>query len=326
MIGIVGLGRIGSQVLKECRKIRSTVICADQVYTPYEDELKECSTIVCTAPVSAITFWAEFAARNGANFISVTEDHAAAAACKQFYQSTDQKGVCVPQRGLAPGIVNIIASYLISRCTSRVRSVQLRVGALPLSAIDDVYAYTWSEDGVANEYSKPTYIVRNHEVKVVKSVSDVETLFINGVQFEAFNTSGGIGTMHETYGNNLKVKNIDYKSIRYPGTHKVLCDTPNHKFPVLATNDDVVHVVVKVVDDNNKQYSYTTSVYGDETGTAIQKTTAAGVMIWVKLLEYGNNLNLENSIDQEDIWMCGSQAHIHEIINSCLSEAQMNTL
>lgn len=92
----------------------------------------------------------------------------------------------------------------------------MRVGALPLNVSNTLqYGLTWSTEGLINEYAKPCEGVVDSEKRTLAPLADVEEIKIDGLTYEAFNTSGGIGSMIETYAG--KVKNINYKSIRHPG-------------------------------------------------------------------------------------------------------------
>ena len=120
-----------------------------------------------------------------------------------------------PQCGLAPGAINIIGAHLIARFDT-VRSLELRVGALPLSASNEIkYYLSWSSSGLVNEYIKPCdALFRGKPIKTLP-LEGKENLVIDGVTYEAFNTSGGVATMCETYRG--RIGELNYKTIRYPG-------------------------------------------------------------------------------------------------------------
>ena len=97
----------------------------------------------------------------------------------------------------------------------------MRVGALPkypngLMA----YSFTWSPAGVINEYINDAEAIQNGKRKMTPSLDGIEYINIEGKEFEAFTTSGGLGTMCETYEG--KVDTLNYKSIRYPGHGKLM--------------------------------------------------------------------------------------------------------
>lgn len=120
-----------------------------------------------------------------------------------------------PQCGLAPGFISIVTNDLMQEFES-VDSVRMRVGALPLNVSNALqYGLTWSTEGVVNQYARPCYGVVDGNERVLAPLSDEEIIKIDGLTYEAFNTSGGVGSMIDTYKG--KLRNIDYKSIRYPG-------------------------------------------------------------------------------------------------------------
>ncbi len=120
-----------------------------------------------------------------------------------------------PQCGLAPGFVGIVGADL-ARQFEHCRAIRMRVGALPSNPTGLMgYAFNWSPEGVVNEYLNDCEVIEEGRHKWVSPMEWLETLYIDGVKLEAFTTSGGLGTMCETYLG--KVDNIDYKTIRYPG-------------------------------------------------------------------------------------------------------------
>ena len=125
-----------------------------------------------------------------------------------------------PQCGLAPGFIAIVGASLAENF-DRIRSIKLRVGALPQHPTGLLgYAFNWSPEGVVNEYLNDCEVIEDGVRKWVSPLEWLETIVIQGVQLEAFTTSGGLGTMCETYGE--RVENLDYKTIRYPGHAKLM--------------------------------------------------------------------------------------------------------
>ncbi len=127
----------------------------------------------------------------------------------------------VLQTGLAPGFVNVLATRLYRDFVSRfgehhVEHIGMRVGGLITHAMSPhYYGYTWSPIGVATEYVMPSVVVRDHKVQSHPAISDREHLILDGTHFEADLTSGGAADIPEVYAD--RVRNIDYKTIRYPG-------------------------------------------------------------------------------------------------------------
>ena len=122
--------------------------------------------------------------------------------------------------GLAPGFIAIVGAFL-ARQFDRVRSIRLRVGALPQHPTGLLgYAFNWSPEGVVNEYLNDCEVIEDGQRKWVSPLEWLETIVIHGVQLEAFTTSGGLGTMCDTFAG--RVENLDYKTIRYPGHARLM--------------------------------------------------------------------------------------------------------
>jgi saccharopine dehydrogenase-like NADP-dependent oxidoreductase len=125
------------------------------------------------------------------------------------------------QTGLAPGYVNNLAVHLVDVFTQKygdekIERLAMRVGALTqLCESPHYYGFTWSTIGVATEYVEDSEAVREHQIVRLPSLSESETIIINGKTYEADLTSGGAADLPEAYKD--RIKNIDYKTIRYPG-------------------------------------------------------------------------------------------------------------
>ena len=121
----------------------------------------------------------------------------------------------IPQCGLAPGFITIVASDLASRF-DELQDVRMRVGALPKFPSNALnYNLTWSTDGVINEYCEPCEAIVNGQLRETQPLEELEEFSLDGILYEAFNTSGGLGTLCETLAG--KVRNLNYRTIRYPG-------------------------------------------------------------------------------------------------------------
>ena len=156
---------------------------------------------------------AEVARSEGLHYFDLTEDVAVTESVRKLAEGA--KPVFAPQCGLAPGFISIAANELIQHFDS-LNSVKLRVGALPQHPNNVLkYSLTWSTDGVINEYGNLCQsIVNGNEVDVLP-LEGLEDIEIDGERYEAFNTSGGLGSLGETYGD--RVMTMNYKTIRYPG-------------------------------------------------------------------------------------------------------------
>lgn len=148
-----------------------------------------------------------------AHYFDLTEDIATTCLVKQLANQANT--AFVPQCGLAPGFTNIVAYQLINQFDNCYK-VKLRVGALPQCAHNHLlYALTWSTDGLINEYGNQCDAIVDGKQALLQPLEALEAIELDGSSFEAFNTSGGLGSLVElSLG---KVQNLSYKTIRYPG-------------------------------------------------------------------------------------------------------------
>ena len=232
----------------------------------------------------------------------------------------DSDGLFLPQCGIAPGIVSIIAQNLMDRF-ELVKNVKMRVGALPRFTNSKLkYAWTWNSHGLVNEYYKPAKILRQGKVKQVESLTEIENVYIDGQKLEAFHTSGGIGTIADSNQNNYSDMNIDYKTLRYPGHYDYISFMKNelkmsseemqkHLLNILpVTEQDVVILYVYV--DGFQNDKFTQDVYikkfypmyiGIELHTAISYTTAFGLVGMVELILSRKWDDKSGHIKQEEV-------------------------
>lgn len=131
-------------------------------------------------------------------------------------QAKEAGVIIIPDCGLAPGMVSIIAAAGIANF-EKVNSLQIRVGGLPQAPRGPLkYQIVFSAEGLVNEYWEPCQILEDGQPKTVNPMTGLEELEFDGIgPVEAFYTSGGISTLPMTYRG--QIDNIDYKTIRYPG-------------------------------------------------------------------------------------------------------------
>ena len=175
----------------------------------------------------------------GIHYFDLTEDVPTTKAIIEL--STNSKGLMAPQCGLAPGFVGIVGASHIA-LFDNCRSMRMRVGALPQHPTGLLgYAFNWSAQGVVNEYLNDCEVIEEGVHKWVSPMEWLETLYIDGVKLEAFTTSGGLGTMCETYLG--QVDNIDYKTMRYPG-HMALMNFFFHELLMREQRDIAGQILV----------------------------------------------------------------------------------
>lgn len=120
-----------------------------------------------------------------------------------------------PQCGLAPGFISIVTHDLMTHFET-LDTVKMRVGALPVHPSNALkYSLTWSTDGLINEYGNLCYGIEAGEKVPLQPLEGYETIELDGLLYEAFNTSGGLGTLADTYDG--QVTTMNYKTLRYPG-------------------------------------------------------------------------------------------------------------
>ncbi|GAB2768491.1 saccharopine dehydrogenase NADP-binding domain-containing protein [Rhabdobacter roseus] len=182
------------------------------------ETLKNFDAVVSCMPYNLNLPIARAAYQLGIHYFDLTEDVPTTTAIREMAQ--DSQGVMAPQCGLAPGFIGIVGSDLAKRF-SKLRDIELRVGALPRYPNGLMgYSFTWSPAGVVNEYINDAEVIHNGVRKMVPSLDGIEVINIEGQEFEAFSTSGGLGTMCETYEG--QVDTMNYKTIRYPGHCKLM--------------------------------------------------------------------------------------------------------
>ncbi len=231
---VLGLGKVGSLVAALLHDTGFTVTGADQkaggehpfavtsldVTSPDQltGALQGCDAVISCLPYRFNLGVAKVAHQLGVHYFDLTEDVPTTKAI--IAMSRSARAVMVPQCGLAPGFIAIVGASLANRF-ERIRSIKLRVGALPCHPTGLLsYAFNWSPEGVVNEYLNDCEVIEDGLQKSVSPLEWQEKLVIAGIQLEAFTTSGGLGTMCETYAG--RVENLDYKSIRYPGHAKLM--------------------------------------------------------------------------------------------------------
>ncbi|CAN5818075.1 saccharopine dehydrogenase C-terminal domain-containing protein [soil metagenome] len=136
---------------------------------------------------------------------------------KELHERAVAKGVSIiPDCGLAPGMVNILAEHGI-RQLDRPTSVRIKVGGLPQNPEPPLnYQVVYSLEGVLDYYTTLSWILRDGEPMKVEALSEVEELDFPGIgRLEAFHTAGGLSLMAQRYEGRLD--SMEYKTLRYPG-------------------------------------------------------------------------------------------------------------
>jgi lysine 6-dehydrogenase len=133
-----------------------------------------------------------------------------------------QKISVVPDCGLAPGMVNILAQYGIEQL-DETRSVKIYVGGLPQHPEPPLnYMLVYSLEGALDYYTTLSWVLRDRKRTQVKALSEIEPVKFDFAELEAFHTAGGLSTMAFRYEG--KVETMEYKTLRYPGHAALMSD------------------------------------------------------------------------------------------------------
>jgi saccharopine dehydrogenase-like NADP-dependent oxidoreductase len=273
--------------------------------------------VLSAAPYHLTVQVAEAAKATETHYLDLTEDVASTRRVKALAKGA--RTAFIPQCGLAPGFISIVAADLAGRFDT-LHDVRLRVGALPRYPSNALnYNLTWSTDGVINEYCEPCEAIVDGVLRQTRALEECEAFALDGVAYEAFNTSGGLGTLCETLAG--KVRNLNYRTIRYPGHAAIMKALLNDlrlrdrrdllkdilENAVPATLQDVVIIFVTVSGlrgGHLVQETYANRIYAGEVGgrllSAIQITTASSICAVLDLLANGG-LPAKGFVRQEEI-------------------------
>ena len=321
-IAVLGLGKVGALTARmltnagfqvvgiDTRELRRTppfevrsADLADAAGLPAL--LQPYDAVISCLPYALNKAVAAAAHEDGLHYFDLTEDVPTTKVIRDLARTS--KGVMAPQCGLAPGFVGIVAAHLAGQFET-VRTLRMRVGALPQHPTGHLgYAFNWSPEGVVNEYLNDCEVIEEGQHKWVSPMEWVEKIYVDGNRLEAFTTSGGLGTMCETYLG--RVENLDYKSMRYPGHvelmnfffHELLMREKRDLAGEILTHakppvdDDVVHVHVSaegIIDGRLQRKEYVRSYYPIEISgrvwRAIAWTTSASVCAVIELVNQGD--------------------------------------
>ncbi len=277
--------------------------------------------VLSAAPFFLTPVIARAAKRAKAHYFDLTEDVASTKLVKGLAEGAQT--AFAPQCGLAPGFVSI-AGHDLAQKFERLESLTLRVGALPRYPTNALkYNLTWSTEGLINEYCNPCEAIVGGAPVFVEPLDGYETFALDGANYEAFNTSGGLGSLSETLAG--KVENLRYLTIRYPGHRDILrlllqdlglkkrqdlmCEIFETALPRTKQDIVLVFLTAKGVLENATDDSLTeaSAIYqvhareiAGESWSAIQISTSAGVCTAIDLMRAGE-ISATGFIRQEDI-------------------------
>ncbi|MEA3042388.1 MAG: hypothetical protein QOH47_226 [Sphingomonadales bacterium] len=271
--------------------------------------------VLSAVPFSVTRFVADGAAAAGIHYFDLTEDVRTTNHVKTLAGTATS--VLMPQCGLAPGFISVVAHDLAGRF-DELDGIRMRVGALtehPTNLLR--YELTWSIDGLVHEYLAECDAVVDGKPAKVEPLEGYETFVLDGTDYEAFNTSGGVGTLGETLAG--RVRNLNYKTIRYPGhcaimkrlirdlrlDEATLTEILGYALP--RTSQDVVLIFVSATGTKGgepKEETFTRKVYSRAQDgahwSAIQITTASAICAALDLVREGR-LPQRGFVRQEQI-------------------------
>lgn len=180
------------------------------------------------AVMSAIPYYLNFALAELAvdarvHFCDLGGNTAIVAQQQTLDGAAKAKGVSVvPDTGLAPGMVNIVAQHAIDQFDD-VESVQLFVGGLPQTPLPPLnYQIAYSIEGMIDYYTTPSMVLRDGQPQEMSALSELETIYFDAPlgALEAFHTAGGLSTMGARYAG--RIAHMEYKTLRYPGHARIM--------------------------------------------------------------------------------------------------------
>lgn len=286
------LARIKQELSIEVKQLDVTQ--SDQV----EKALDGWQNVVSACSYDVNPTIARAALNKGLNYFDLTEDVETTETIRKIAQEAKKGQTFIPQCGLAPGFIGILGHHLAKQFDT-LDTVKMRVGALPKYPSNALlYNLTWSTEGLINEYCNPCQAIHKGKNTDVLALEGLESFSLDGTEYEAFNTSGGLGTLCETLED--KVQEMSYKTVRYPGHQYLMNFLVNDlrlrddkgreqlkqilERAIPITYQDVVLTMVTVTGQRDGQFEQVTDVrkiyhqqlFGQD-WSSIQITTAAGI-------------------------------------------------
>ncbi len=211
------------------------VSCTDE--TKVRELLREADGAVFAADYALNEQLTEWAIAEHCNAIDYGGNHTVVDNQHKLDVQAKEAGVAiVPDTGLTPGLAGILVAGGISKLDTA-HAANIRVGGLPQEPIPPLnYSLLFSVRGLTNEYLEPSVVIENGIVTTKPSLTGLEILDFEGRQYEAFYTSGGVSTLPQTFGDQLKT--LDCKTLRYPGHSRLI----TFAFDIGFRSEEVVNI------------------------------------------------------------------------------------
>jgi lysine 6-dehydrogenase len=185
--------------------------------------MRECDAVMSAIPYYFNLDLAKLAVETGTHFCDLGGNTEIVFGQKQLNEKAkEQKCSVIPDCGLAPGMVNILAQYGISQL-DETKSVKIFVGGLPQHPEPPLnYQIVYSLEGVLDYYTTLSWVLRDGKLQQMKALSEVEPVHFDSPvgELEAFHTAGGLSTMASRYEG--VIPNMEYKTLRYPGHAQIM--------------------------------------------------------------------------------------------------------
>ena len=180
--------------------------------------MQRCDAVLSAAPYYYNLDLATLAVESGRHYADLGGNTDIVKRQKKLDAAAKVKGVSViPDCGVAPGMVNILAGEGIRRLETT-DAVRIYVGGLPQRPEPPLnYMVVYSLEGVLDYYTTPSWVLRDgrlHQVEALSELEDIEFPRPWGT-LEAFHTGGGISLMPFEYEG--RIRTMEYKTLRYPG-------------------------------------------------------------------------------------------------------------
>ena len=180
--------------------------------------MRECDAVMSAIPYYFNYDMARLAVQAGVHFCDLGGNTEIVFKQKELDGDARKKNVTVvPDCGLAPGMVNILAEYGIEQL-DEVESVKIFVGGLPQQPEPPLnYMLVYSLEGALDYYTTLCWVIRGGQRTQVEALSEIEAVRFDAPvgELEAFHTAGGLSTMAFRYEG--KIPRMEYKTLRYPG-------------------------------------------------------------------------------------------------------------
>jgi lysine 6-dehydrogenase len=200
-----------------------------------EAAIRRADAVLSAAPYHFNAELARVAVKAGVHYADLGGNTEVVFAQKRLDAEAKRSGITVvPDCGVAPGMVNVLAAEGIRRL-DETESVKIFVGGLPQRPEPPLnYMVVYSLEGVLDYYTSPGWVLRDGKRTQVEALSEIEhVVFPSPVgKLEAFHTAGGISTMPFTYEG--RIRTMEYKTLRYPGHAAIM--RPIRELGLLATD------------------------------------------------------------------------------------------